>query len=118
MKWTHLARVIRGRQRLAHRHRHEQLLRQFLLSEGDGAAGNYNAFPSLQMTFGDLLDDRGEPAEGQTVAIFPRYHSTSQLDDQPTGVLQLAAIRERRLAVLLAKRDITLFNYLQNETQL
>lgn len=90
------ARMVRRAKCLSHRQRHEQLLREFLLAEGNGSAGHHDAFSTFVLALGHLLDDGGQTTKGQTVLVLSRDHRASEFDDQSTSVLQLAAIVEGR----------------------
>ena len=57
-----------------------------------------------------LLDDGGEPAQSEPVAVLPGDDGAAHLDDDPPGVLQLVpvedgarALRRLEVEVILAK---------------
>lgn len=47
-----------------------------------------------------LFHNRGQTAKGQSMIIFPGDDGTAQLDHQPAGILELAALREGGMRLL------------------
>lgn len=86
--------VIGGAQRLPHRQRHQQFLRELLLAKGNRTAGHHYALTALVLTLGHLLDDAGKPAQRQPVLVLTRDHRAAKLHHQPTRVLQLISLGE------------------------
>jgi hypothetical protein len=86
--------VIGRAEGLPHRQGHEEFLGELLLAEGDGAARHHDALPALVVALGDLLDDAGQPSQGESVLVLAGYHRAPELNHHPPGELELVALGE------------------------
>ena len=94
--------MIARTERLPHRQRHEQLLGELLLAEGDGPAGHHDALAALVLALGHLLDDARQSAQRQAMFVLASDDGAAQLHYQATGVLELVALGEGGASATLA----------------